>query len=235
MAQTDTLYSEIKQQVKYNIGRDSTEVDAQMNLWARFAMREITRWRDAWFERAEATTPTVVDQAAYDLPADFKGDLKIYILKTDKYVELRGPIGLPEALRRYNPTDEGEPVDWSYFVSSAGVDQFKVWPPKPDAIYSMKLDYTRYLTDLEDNTDVNALTLNYPDLLIAKMTKWGFRYLQEHGDAKEWENEAEKIMRDLHAQWVSRVMGSDHSLTPRADVLGTGRMIRSTGVYVIIK
>ncbi len=235
MAQTDTQYSEIKAQVKYNIGRDSTEVDAQMNLWARFAMREITRWRDSWFERAEATVPTVVDQQTYDLPVDFKGDPKLYILKADKYVEIRGPIGLPEALRRFSPQDEGEPESWSFFTDTDGTDQFKVWPPKPDAVYSIKVDYTRYLTDLEDDADVNALTLNYPDLLIAKMTKWGFRYLQEHADAKEWDAESEKIMRDLHAQWVARVMGSDHSLTPRADVLGHGRMIRSTGAYIVIK
>lgn len=235
MAQTDTEYSEIKQQVKYNLGRDSSEIDAQMNIWARFSMREIIRWRDAWFERAVATTPTVVDQQEYDLPADFKGDLKIYILKDDKFVELRGPIGLPEALRRFSPSDEGEPESWSFSQDSDGADQFKVWPPKPDDIYTLKLDYTRYLDDLEDDTDTNVLTLNYPDLLVAKMTKWGFRYLQEHADAKEWDAEAESIMRDMHAQWVGRIMGSDFSLTPRADVRGHNRMIRTTGIYVIIK
>lgn len=236
MAQTDTPYSEIKAQVKYFLGRSNTEIDAQMNMWARFAMRAICRWRDHWFERAEASFNTVDGTQAYDLPDDFKGDPKLYILKSNGFVEVRGPIGLPEALRRFSPAGEGEPTDWSFCQDeTTGVDQIKLWPPDPNAVFVMKLEYTRYLADLEDDADVNVLTLNYPDLLIAMMTHYGYMHLQEYQDAAVWEAKAEKIMKDMHAQWVSRVIGSDFHLAPRSDVYGTSKSSRQMTSYVIIK
>lgn len=233
---TDTTYSEIKTQVQYNLGRGAeTNIIAQMNIWARFSVRDIINWRDHWFMEAQVDVPTVVDQQEYDLPNDYKGNLKIMIRKTDRYVELNGPIDMIEAQRRFAPSDEGEPTDWSHSIATDEDETFKVWPPKPDAVYTMQLNYQRYITDLTDSAQTNVLTIKYPQLLIAYMTKYGFMYLQEWGEVEHWNKEITRMLGDIHAHYVARTLGRDFTFTPRADVKGHADQSRGTAAYIIIK
>lgn len=235
----DITYLDIKTQVQYNLGRGAdTDILAQMGMWARMALRDIIQWRDGWFLSAEATIAVVDGTQTYDLPTDHKGNLKIFIQKTSSWVELRGPIDLVEARRLFTPDSAGEPEAWSYY----GASQIKVWPADPDASFTLKLDYMRNLTDLSADDDTNSITVLYPQLLIALMTMYGFKYLQEHGDAKQWEqdvygdgNRKPGMLANIHANYVARTLGRDFTLKPRADVLGTSQDVRGISNYIILR
>jgi len=228
----DITYGDIKTQVLYNLGRgQDSDILAQLGMWSRMAMLDIMNWRDGWFMHAEATISIVDGTQAYDLPTDHKDNTKIFIEKDDDWVELQGPIDLVEVRRRFTPQSAGEPVAWSYF----GASQFKVWPGDPDASFTLKLDYTRYMVPLSDDQDTNTITIFYPALLIAKMTELGFRYLQEREDARDWMEEADRLKKDLHANYVARVMGRDFHLGARTDVLGHMDQSRGTAAYIILK
>lgn len=229
----DTNYGDIKTLVEYNLGRrEDSDVQSQMAMWARMATVDITTWRDGWFLDAISTVSTVDGQQTYDMPTDYKSNMKMMIRKTDRWVELAGPIDIVEAQRRFTPANEGEPEAWSHF----GVNQFKVWPPDPGStVLTLQLNYQRFLAALVDDDDTNTLTVRYPNLLVAHMTKWGFRYLQEWEDAKQWEDAADRIARDVHAEYVAKTLGRDFALTARTDVLGHADQSRGTANYIIVK
>lgn len=228
----DITYLDIKTQVVYNLGRgNDTDILAQISMWAKMSIRDVINWRDGWFLHAEATVDIEDGTQTYDLPTDYKGNLKIFIQKTDKWVELNGPIDLVEARRRFTPNSTGEPTDWSHY----GTTQFKVWPVDPDNSFTLKLDYIRNITDLNNDSDTNTLTVQYPQLLIALMTKYGFKYLQEFQDAAEWEKEANRILMDLHANYVARTLGRDFCLGIRTDVLGHLAQSRGNAAYLMIR
>lgn len=228
----DINFGDIKTQVQYNLGRGAeTNIVAQMTAWGKWALRDIINWRDHWFLDAQADVVTIEDQQTYSLPHDYKDNMKITLRKSDRNKELDGPIDIVEANRRYSPDSNGEPCAWSHYYS----EQFKVWPVRPDAVYVMQLNYQRYIADLSDDEDTNTITINYPGLLIALMTKYGFKYLQEFGDAKEWESEANRILGDIHANYVARTMGRDFSMSVRSDVRGTPGTPRAAVGYTIIR
>lgn len=228
----DIVYEDIKTQVIYNLGRgQDTDILAQIDFWAKLAMRYVINWRDGWFLDAVVDIPTVIGQQEYDFPGDYKDNMKIMIRKADKWVELDGPIDIVEGQRRFTPASEGEPVAWSH----SGYTSFLVWPVNPTSIQALQCNYQRYIADLEEDDDSNTLTAFYPELLIALMTAYGFKYLQEREDAKDWVKDADKILMDLHANYVSRVMGRDFNMSARADSLGNKDQSRGIGTYMVIK
>lgn len=236
----DITYLDIKTQVQYNLGRGADEdILAQMSMWARMALRDILNWRDHWFQQAEAVVSVVDGTQTYDLPTDHKGNLHISVQRSDLWVPLKGPIDYVEARRVFTPLSTGEPQAWSYFEAS----QFKIWPGDSDASYTLKLDYMRNIVDLSEDTDTNTITVQYPQLLIALMTMYGFKYMQEHADAREWEQDVygnvgtrkPGILADIHANYVARVMGRDFYLKARPDILGNSWQERGLANYIILR
>lgn len=111
----------------------------------------------------------------------------------------------------YNTHSNGKPE-----VYNIEGDKFRLYP-YADRAYMAWLVYYGYLVDLSNDTDVNSLLNDYPDVLIAGATADGFRYLGMIQDAQSWETEYSKHVSDLLALDTVKKLSAEFQIVPKKD------------------
>lgn len=226
-------WGDIKTLVKSNLGKQSdSNVVTLLPIWADTFQKEVQRDRNYDFLKSVFERSVDETQQTYSLPSNFLEGLAIYLLKSnpDGFVELNRIVDL-DVIRAYAPvitgtTAKAEPRD--YTLDNG---QFTLWP-WPNTTYTLR---TMCWADIDPpvaasaDSYVNSWITKYPDLYEAGLTEKGFMYLQEFADAKEWRATKMRILSDLRAQWVKRVMsGKQVAIVPRNDAMGTNLNVRGT-------
>lgn len=239
-------WGSVQTRVLLNLGKFSPpdgNCILQLPLWAEEFQRDVQRDRNYWFLKLTATR--LIDQTAqtYEQPPGFKDGLILYREDdaNDQFVEMF-PLSNTDKMRLFNPSqlsgDKAPPLYYEFNSQS-----WTFWP-FPDKQYLVRAEYwgditlptatpaagllTKPITDPQHN----YWTDYFPDLYIAALTKKGFEYLQEFAAATSQEKMIDKIIGDLRAQNVARVIGSGNIIKPRTDVYGTSYDSRTVGWQV---
>jgi hypothetical protein len=232
------IWGSIQQRVLYNLGKQGSganapnaDVLAQIVLWAEEFQKEYQNDRNYWFMKATAERLITNASQQYEFPPGYKEGLIVYIRDpvNDQWIELY-PISSVDAIRLYTPTsnppqDQAEPINYEL-----GNTSMTFWP-WPDVNYYIRCQYWGDLTlpavagNLSDPF-VNYWMDRFPRLYIAGISKAGFRYLRNWESADQWEKIEMKLIADVRAMNVSRMMESDKSLKARASVYGSSIDVR---------
>ncbi len=156
------------------------------------ARRRIMQDFNYWFMEASSTISLVVDQRNYNLPADFKEEVSIFVKNDDGdiFTELKklSQNDYMEYVKKYSqpsvyddsystPLEDNQNTEWPsyyYILPTSTVGQLEVLllpipeEAKTDAIYIV---YWKYLPDLSDTVATwdayeDEISTNCPDLLI---------------------------------------------------------------------
>lgn len=207
-------FTEITTEVQEALARTDTAVTTKIATWVNRRQRmAASRHNFSFMRTLGAAMPTVVNQQAYTLPTDYKDDHAFYILKTDSHIPLEIGATL-SALVRYSPADTGEP---EFITVDPGTTTFKVWPPKPNAVYSILPLYFAWPADLS-GAQTNWFTDNFPGMLIAGGVAEGLDFLGASEDTPKWEQRFEEAFRRAKAHDVERALPQRHGIVPRWDV-----------------
>jgi hypothetical protein len=206
-------FADITAEVQGALARTDSEVTTLVPGWVNRRQREAAKRHNFAFMRTTgAAIPTVVDQQSYALPADFKDALVFYLLTSSAYVplEVRGTL---EMLRRFSPTDGGEPA---FLTLEPGTGTVQVWPPKPDAVYAIIPVYFAWPADLA-GTQTNWLTINAPKMLVAGGVAEGLAYLGSDEEAAVWDQRFWAEWKAAKDHDLGRALASAFTLVPRWD------------------
>lgn len=212
-------FQEIVEEVQHSLARTDSAVVDKIPVWVNRRQRMAAARHNFSFMRTTSQFVTVVGQQAYDLPADFKDDILFYILKDDAYVPL--PITSDRGvLYRYSPADEGEPV-----CVTLEANQVQLWPPKPDAVYTIRRTYYAWPTDLS-GVGTNWLTDRAPEVLVAGGVVEGLWFLGADKEIGAWEQKSEIALKRAITYDTGRGLPQEFALIPRLDV-GISRNART--------
>ena len=152
------------------------------------------------------------------LPSDFKDEDALWIVETnpDAFTEL-SPMEVEDERRLYDDVTEAQPSE--YRIDSSNN---LILRPVPDASYTIKLDYWKYLADLAAAGSSNNLLDNYPGILESGATFRGMRRLGEFEDAAAWKSIFEEDIKNLMIENAERVLPDEFVLRMRPDALGSG-------------
>lgn len=149
--------------------------------------------------------------AIIQVPADFGDEYSLFIVKSGEFVEVKS-IAADEAKRKYGPSDSGEPERFSIEGKS-----FRLWPPVPDATYTLELSYKMNLTRVSITTDTNDFMENYHSMLIDGLRAKVFEYLGMEERAQYYWNKWDRAWADLRAYNVQRVLSGEVRFEPKTD------------------
>lgn len=178
------------------------------------AQRQICRLGRFWFQRASTDINTVADTQDIDLPAEL-----LEVIAVGRFVQgspgdytTLDPIDVKSARNLFSSDDRGSPQFYSVNVQSAttGLEQWDLWPI-PDAVYTVRIDYWRYLPDLATGGS-NILTLRYPMILVHKATMIALSDLMEDEFLAMQTQLFENEMARLRSENVRRELGPQPSV-----------------------
>jgi len=202
--------SDIDSRVANNIDRDDID-STQRLIWINDAQRRICRSHNFSFMESESNTSLVASQRNYLLPASsgsnlrFKAEISLEIISSGNDRERLKRIFKQDAEKndRYiSTTETGTPK--MYSIQKGQIYLY----PMPNATLTMNLEYYGFLDDLEDDTDTNALVANYPEVLEALATSFGFRYIFEEERANYWEQKAQGQIQEMILEDISNKYGN---------------------------
>ena len=214
--------SDIRTRVYGNIDRDDIP-DSNGGLidrWINDTQRRICRAFNFTFMESEADTTLVVSQRNYGLPDASGSDLRF---KTEIALEIIGSdddririkrIYKPDAElsdRYIDTTGTGTPKNYSLQKG-----QIYLYP-LPDEALTMNLEYYGFLDDLDEDTDTNDLLDDYPEVVEAMATAFGFRYVFEEERANYWESKAGALVNEMIKETNDNIYSNiEEGITPEA-------------------
>lgn len=142
-------YTELRASVARSIKRSdmSDDIVDWIHMFEK-EMSTILRRREM---SNRATTPTVVSQATYELPADFGDAISMHLNTTERVVTLE-PSDWDRIATEFS--EEGEPREWAITNNEF------ILGPTPDAVYTLELYYYRGIQPLATATTNWLLTAN---------------------------------------------------------------------------
>lgn len=194
--------SDIRTRVANNIDRDDVP-DSNGGLidrWINDSQRRICRAYNFAFMESEADTTLVIGQRNYALPTASGSDLRF---KTEISLEIIGSDGDRIRLKRIFKQD----AEWKdRFISTTDTETPRNYAiqkgqiylyPIPDKELTMNLEYYGFLDDLSSDSDTNDLINDYPEVIEALATAFGYRFIFEEERADYWESKANGMVGEM--------------------------------------
>ena len=153
-----------------------------LNFGLEYARREIEKTANFYWMRSSKTFSCVVDQTTYSITTATSNGLNLPNFKdvhalfssitgSNQWSEvLPGDVFLLE--KAYTTDGPGQPR--FYVVDNTTL---RLYPPKPDQTYPMKLWHFEWTSNPTVNTDTDELTDRWPEALIYAGCMWGFTQL----------------------------------------------------------
>lgn len=145
------------------------QVKAWLNNAQREVQKQIIQAGENWYV-TRSTTSTVADESTYGLPQDF--------LKVNKLEVVLSGTGVEENRATLSPTtlvqldriyaNSGKPQ--AYAIRKNAL----VFAPVPDAAYTLYMDYTYLVADMDLGEDVPDVPLQYQEYIAVLATLEGF-------------------------------------------------------------
>jgi hypothetical protein len=219
MAAPANAVDRLIEKVQNNLGRGTAgAIDDYTIVWINDTQKEICNRQNFWFMR-ESTTLSVAQSSTEDaLPADFKDIDSVWIEESSPAGWVRLSYMEWEDYRtKYDDSTEAQPLFWVVDASNN-----LILRPVPDAAYTIRVDYWKYLADLAAAGSSNKLLDEYPEILEMGATYKGYRYLNELDDARTWKQLYEAKLADLRQANARRSIPDEFELRFRPDRYGTG-------------
>lgn len=218
--------SDIRTRVAKNINRSDVPDTAAglIDRWINDAQRRVCRAHDFTFMEAEANTTLVVGQRNYSLPTASGTDLRFKVeISLELYSEDSARIQLKrifkqdaEKKRKFAGTgDTGTPS--MYAIQKGQIYLYTT----PDTALTMNLEYYGFLDDLIADTDTNDLIDDYPDVMEALATTFGYRYAFEEERGDYWESKANALVSEMVKEDDSNKYGNIEEGMEPEDGAGT--------------
>ena len=175
--------------------RNQATVGDRAVVWLDRAQIWVSRRESLLFDIA--TAATVASQKDYTFPSNVRGVFSLRLEDGLNSIKLR-PV-LPRTFDKLIPkpdsySTEGRP---DFYVPYAETNTFELWRI-PDQAYTMRIRYSYWPTAL--STDGQVSDFSYmDDVLIFKATEYGFSWLQELRDAREWSRRASQALEEAIA------------------------------------
>ena len=191
--------SDVRSRISNNLNRDDI-TDVQLLIWINDSQRRICRSHNFAFMETEADTSLVVNQRNYALPTAsgsdlrFKAEISLEIIRADSDRQRLKKIYKPNAEWKdeyIDTTEQATPRNYS--IQKGQIYLY----PIPDAVLTMNLEYYGFLDDLVDDSDTNTLIDDYPEVIEALGTSFGFRYAFEEERADYWEKKAVSMVNEM--------------------------------------
>lgn len=186
--------------------------------WLNRAQLAIARTEDFLFRIS--TTSTVADQQSYTFPTDIRS---LYTLRLEDGLSSRKlTLVMPQEMDRLAPKPDEETTGIpTFYVPYKTTNTFELYRI-PDASYTMRLRHSFWPAALESDSQTSDYTY-MDDVITAYATSFGWAWLQEYGDMREWQKiaaqafiEARNAARDAFPDWVAvgRGFSSEESVVP---------------------
>lgn len=221
------LLYELKDFVREHFGRLGIP-SSLVNIGLTEARKLIEKEANFWWMRGIADFSAVVNTSDYVIGsglaidiANFKDARALqFKVSTDHRWQ---PVGLgtkdqEELNMMYDDDDEGEPE-----IAVLDNVTLKIYPPKPQVTYDMRLYYYKWTDNPTDNTDTDDLLKNYGMALAYGALIWGFEIeLKDMQGAAYWRvqlggapfgrgGEIAKLKREnFKRDWKDKVMFEPH-------------------------
>jgi hypothetical protein len=205
--------SDIRTRVANNIDRDDIPDTAAglIDRWINDAQRRVCRAHNFTFMESEADTTLVVDQRNYSLPTGsasalrFKSEISMEIILTNSHRQKLKRIFKQDAEKREEFTDTtGSGTPRSYAIQKGQIYLY----PKPNKALTMNIEYYGFLATLSTDAGTNDLMDDYPEVVEALATAFGFRYVYEEERADFWENKAMALVQEMIKENDQNVYGN---------------------------
>ncbi len=194
--------SDIRTRVAENINRNDIPDTAAglIDRWVNDAQRRICRAHNFTFMEAEANTTLVVGQRNYSLPTASGTDLRFKVeISLELYSADSERIQLKRIFKqdaekktRFGGTDDtGTPS--MYAIQKGQIYLYTT----PDTALTMNLEYYGFLDDLSADTDTNDLIDDYPEVVEALATAFGYRWAFEEERGDYWESKANALVSEM--------------------------------------
>lgn len=195
-------FLEMQQRIADDLDRTdlSTQIKKAINRAITFYLKE-----PFWFKETSATFSTVAGQKAYSSTDTSITDIgRIYlvesILNSANYEVDEKDI---KWIENMNPNDaRGQPTDYAWWQN-----KFYIYLV-PDAIYTMRVWYTKKYVDLSADADTNDWTTYAEDLIEARARWWLYDRIimddTQAGKAKNAEIEALGALREVNEGYVAQ-------------------------------
>ena len=194
--------SDIRTRVANNINRDDVPdtIGGKIDRWINDSQRRVQRAFNFAFMESEADTTLVVSQRNYGLPDASGSDLRF---KAEISMEIIDSNNERIRLKRIFKQDAEMKNRYSDITETSTPERYCLQKgqiylyPKPDEALTMNLEYYGYLDDLVNDSDTNAMTDDYPEVLEVFATSFGFRWAFEEERANFWEGKAMALVEEM--------------------------------------
>jgi|GEM_PF-2601093 len=205
--------SDIRTRIATNINRDDVPDTAGglIDRWINDAQRRICRSHNFAFMESEADTTLVVDQRNYALPDASGSDLRF---KVEISLEIIAASGDRHRLKRIFKQDAEKRDEYISTTKSGTPRHYSLQKgqiylyPRPGTALTMNLEYYGFLDDLSSDTDTNDLIDDYPEVVEALATAFGYRYVFEEERANYWEQKATALVNEMIKESQSNKFGN---------------------------
>ncbi len=207
-----TTFSSLKTSVTNYLGRADSDIATRVGEFINLRQRLICRQLNFPFMQDQANGTMTASTATYTISAylpsstatfsTFKEELRVDLRNTGN-TERQGLVKLDimdvERDERFDDlSKEGQPD--TYWVWQ---DKF-VFYPTPDAAYRFVVKGYCYLADLSATTDHNAITDEYPEVLIYGATAEGCLYYEDDAGAAQYEGLYQKALGDMVRRFTAK-------------------------------
>jgi hypothetical protein len=182
-------YTEIATIVQAEIARTTTQVTTNIPTWINDAVRLACSLYNFSFMKTNGNLTVATAEVAG--PTRFKQSIAMHLDATGD--PMLYPIDYQTGLRHF-----GDTTGTVRFYSDIG-DSKIFFFPAPSASVTVKIHYFAYPAELT-GSGTNYLSVNIPELIVAGALTRGFLYLQEHIEAKAWEDKFNKLLSEAIAR-----------------------------------
>ena len=161
-------------------------------VWLNKTLIRISRKHDFREMFKKYSSATVVSQKSYDFPDNFKVIISLTLIDgfnsrklTNVYMQ-----GYDKKIPYPENYTTGIPA-W-YIPFGTTFDLYKI----PDAAYTLYCRTVQWPTTITATTDTVDYATDKDDIIVAGMTREGFRYLQMYEDSGDWDAEYKKLLQE---------------------------------------
>lgn len=205
-------YSTFQSNVKKELGRSNSEIDALIDAWTNDFIKQVYRTTNLWLARRLWERDITQGKRSWAMPELITNPSFFYYLDSDGESWREVPVkGMREAILRYSPEDEGTP---SLIV--LGKSAFDVFP-LPDTTYKIRAHIKAYEEELTTTDAANQesdLINEFYDLVLNGVLEKGYRYLEQYDDMRESREIVKTNMVMLKRQNAMRTLSGEMTLWP---------------------
>lgn len=192
--------------------RNQTTYADRCVVWLNRAQLWIARKESLLFDIATAST--VADQKDYTFPSNVRAVFSLRLENGIDSVKLE-PL-MPWEFDRLSPNPSAESTTGrpSLYIPYGNTNTFELYRI-PDQAYTLRIRYSYWPTTLSSSGQTSDFTY-MDDVLVAKACEYGFSWLQELRDAREWRDRANRALaealeaeRDNYPDWEPVGRGFD--------------------------